>query len=626
MLDQIRSNAGRSWGVKLAIGLIAVVFIFWGIGSVQTPTGVVATVNGEQITLREFQRSYGQAVNEIQQFIPDVSEEMLANMQISQNILNELIIAKLFDQESKRTGIDISALELQNAIKSFPDFQDANGKFDKSLYEQIVSGRGESVAEFEAMIREKLLPLRFKQLLGAGLYVSDQTAKDQYDFSLQKRSIDYLKVTVDENNITVSQEELEKKYNEDINQFAVNKQVVLEYINFNSDKLADPSKITDEEIQTYYDTKISQFEEQEKVKARHILIQLAENASADEEKVVLSQIQAIEARIKNGEKFEDLAMEFGQDGTKENGGDLGWFEKNQMVQAFADAAFALNIGELSSPVKTNFGYHLILVEDKKEAHTKALDEVKEEIRNQIALEKVDNSLQDLVDTAYLELANNVSFEEIANRYNLSVEKTESLDQNALISSLGLAPASAEVIINTEKEQLVDIPLAMNGGLSIFKISDFIPAGVKPLSEVEEQLKNSIIASKAQDEAYNKAQNMLKETSTINSNEITTSSFFDRNGQIEGLGINAELAKEIFAGDDKNWKAKPYLFGSQVILARLAEIENADPVEFENNKQNIIQSMLEEKTNGLLQRYISMIYGNAEIEVLLPELFQSSNLN
>ncbi len=622
MLDGIRSNASRSWGVKLAFGLIIVVFVFWGMGSVQGPSGIVAKVNDSQITMREFQRSYGQYVQQIQNLIPNITQEQLASFRVAENALQQLIVAKLLEEESERTGINISAIALKNAITSIPSFQNEDGNFDKNIYEKTIEESGQSVAEFESAIRQELLPRSFQQVLGAGLYVNPKTAEAQYLFTSEQRNIDYVLVEADAKEIVVTDEEIVKQYDENKALYATEPMVQLQYVNFKPDNLAKPENISEEAVKQAYEERITQFMIPEQVKAGHILIQVAENAQEAEVNAALKTIQDIEARIRAGESFSEMAKQFGQDASKENGGDLGWFAKNQMIPAFGDVAFALPIGELSAPVRTNFGYHLILVEDKKEAYTKSFEEEKEALRMALALEQVNNNLQDLVDSAYLDLANNVELAEIANRHGLKVESTANLDSAGVIG-IGISPANVEQIMLAEKGKLLDIPVNLDGGMALIKIVDVLPAGTKPLAEVQDSIKQEINLEKSKDLAYKKAENILKNISTQVPNNIITSAFFGRNGVIEGLGTDLVLAKEIFASDDKNWKAKPFVLGDNVFIARLAEIKNANTADFEAIKQSLLQDMLNAKSENMLQRYIAMLYAKADIEILTPELFSNT---
>lgn len=623
LLDGMRSNAANSWGIKLAFGLIIVVFVFWGIGSVQAPTGVVASVDDAQITFREFQRSYSQMTQEIKRVIPDVTDEQLAAFGLESSVLQQLILSSLLEEESARTGIDVSGFELRNVITSLPYFQNEKGEFDKKRYEEVIKQSGQNIAEFEGSLRNELLPEHFKQILSAGVFINDTIAQDQYDFGMEKRSVEYVTFPYNAANQVVTDKEIEDAYNIRQQMYALPARIQLEYLTFNPDNMADPTTVTDIELKDAYAAREMQFAVPEEVKARHILIQTNQGATESDVALALTKITDIEKRIRAGEKFEDLAKEFGQDGTKETGGDLGWFAKNQMVPAFAEAAFSLGIGELSNPVRTNFGYHLILVEAKKEARTRGFDEVQVELRDMLALEKVNASLQDIVDASLLELTNNKSFAEVATTYHLAAEQTELLDADALANSLGLRPSDVKILMSVEKGTLWDTPISLDGGLALVRVVDSHGAMVQPLAEVKDFIKEDIAKEKAQKAAFEDAKKAVVTFPNVVPQKIETSSFFLRNGVIGKLGTNILLAKDIFANDDKNWKETPFTFESGVIVVRLAEIEKANKADFDVVKQALIDEMKLAKTNIMFQRYVAMLHAKADIKILMPELFNQS---
>jgi len=620
LLDGMRSNAARSWGVKLAVGLIIVVFVFLGLGSVQAPTGVVATVNDSQITFREFQRSYSRIEQEIKSMMPNITAEQLAELQIEGSVLEQLIVSKLLAEESDRTGIDVSALEFRNAITSLPYFQNDKGEFDKKLYGEMIAQNGQSIAEFEALLGQDLLPEHFTKILSSGVFISDATVQEQYAFIMEKRSIEYVNFPYNADAQIVTDKEIEDAYNVRKAMYAMPARIQLEYINFDPDNMADPESITEVELQDAYSARETQYVVSEQVKARHLLIQIPQNASDAEVSAVLKNIKSIETRIRAGANFEELAKQYSTDATKDAGGDLGWFAKNQMVPAFADAAFALGIGEISAPVRTSFGYHLILVEDRKEAKISSFEEVQGELREVLALEKANMSLRDIVDASLIELANNKSFAELASIYPVKVEQTKLLDANALAESLGLRPADVEILMSVEKGTLWDSPIAIGAGLAIVRVIDSQPEMAQPLAEVENIIKKEIAIEKSQTAAFEDAKKAVETFSNTIPQNIKTSAFFARTGEIEELGINILLAKDIFASDDKNWKKTPFIVENGVAVVRLAEIKNVSLADFDADKQILINEMTSANSEMMFRRYVAMLRAKADIAILMPQLF------
>ena len=157
MLDGIRANA-QSWGVKLAFGIIILVFVFWGIGSYTGPKGYVATVNDMHITEIEFQKAYGSMEQNLRASYPDLTPELLKGLQLEQQVLQQLVMKKLLESEAGRIGLEISPYELRLAVQEMPYFLDKDGRFDKDEYLRVLKASGLTPAQFEAGLREDLLP------------------------------------------------------------------------------------------------------------------------------------------------------------------------------------------------------------------------------------------------------------------------------------------------------------------------------------------------------------------------------------------------------------------------------------------------------------------------------------
>ena len=157
MLDGIRANA-QSWGVKLAFGIIIIVFVFWGIGSYTGPKGYVATVNDMHITEIEFQKVYGSMEQNLRASYPDLTPELLKGLQLEQQVLQRLVMKKLLESEAERIGLEISPYELRLAVQDMPYFLNKDGKFDKDEYLRVLKASGLTPAQFESGLREDMLP------------------------------------------------------------------------------------------------------------------------------------------------------------------------------------------------------------------------------------------------------------------------------------------------------------------------------------------------------------------------------------------------------------------------------------------------------------------------------------
>lgn len=620
MLDGMRSGA-HSLAIKLAFGLIILVFIFWGIGSNTSRSGVVALVNNEPITINEFQQAYNQMGNELKNALPDLTEEQIQNLGLETRVLQNLIIRKLFLSESKRLGLGVSAAELRDALTAIPFFFDETGKFSPAVYEQRLKAIGQTKSVFENNLRLDMLPQKFQEAVTAGIFGDKNIAQKMFAFQTEKRSMDYVLFPYDADAQTVSDEEAKAVYEERKELFAVPAQVSLEFINFTPARMADEKAVSEEEIANYYENNKAKFSENEQVKARHILLMTDANAPQAESDAVLAQIKEIAAKIHSADDFAAMAKEYGQDGTKENGGDLGWFSKEQMVKEFADVAFSLPVNTLSEPVRTQFGYHLIWVDDKKEAKQKTLAEVKDSIRHDIAVERVNANLVQTVDNAIASVMANGDMEAEAKKYNLSVTKTGFVDVASLAEKYGLRQSDADALFSMENGNVWDSAVSMNGELSVVKLVEKKTSAIQSFDDVKDTIFAELKLQKAQQSAKAKAEEALLTFEKTAPAAVQTSEFFGRDGQVENLGPLPALAKDIFATDSKTWLKNVYMGDDGVLAAKLNTVKKAEQSEFDAISNDVVLNMQDAQKNMLFQAYIIMLREEAKVDVLMPDLFK-----
>lgn len=619
MLDGMRSGA-HSFVIKIAFGLIILVFIFWGIGSNTSNSGIVAKVNGEPITINEFQQAYNQMANEIKSVIPDLTEEQLKSFQLENRVLQNVIIRKLFLSEAKRLGLDVSAKELRDTLMAIPFFHDESGKFSAELYEQRLKAFGQSSAVFENNLRLDLLPQKFQEVVTAGVFGDKSIAQKMFAFQGERRSMDYVLFPFEADKQNVSDAEAKAVYEERKELFTVPAQVSLEFISFTPVLMADENAVTIEEIKAYYDDNQAKFSEEEQVKARHILLMAEPDAPKSETDKVLSRLQDIAGQIKTAEDFAKMAQQYGQDGTKNSGGDLGWFGKSQMVQEFADVAFALPENTLSEPVRTQFGYHLIWVDDKKEGRQIPFEEVKDRIRHDIAVERVNANLAQTVDNAIAAIMANGNMEDEAKKYNLKVTKTGFVDIASLADTYNLRQSDVDALVAMENGNVWDSAVTLNDELSVVKLVEKKASSVQPFETVKAEIAAELKMKKAQESAKEKASQAVLGFDKNTPENIKTSSFFTREGQVEHLGPLPELAKEIFAADGKAWVKNAYVSDEGAVVARLNTIKSVDAGEFEKIADDILLNMQDAQKNMLFQAYILMLNQEANVDILMPELF------
>ncbi len=360
MLDTLRANS-RSVLTYVLFGIIIVVFVIsFGPGSKGCGAGGrtetwAAKVNGAAVTPSEFDQQYAQLLRIYRQ---QGAGELagLLQMRLRQMAMDQVIQRELVQQEAQKQGIVVTDEEVAAAIKGLPAFH-SNGQFDMELYKRTVSSAYGTPGKFEDQMRRDLGYQKMMSLLRETAKVTDDEVKDAWLAEGDRSNLEFARFPLSLARTDVKPTEAQVK----------------DFIAQNGAR-----------IEQYYKDNPARFDKKKRIRARHILVKVGEKAGAAEQEAAKKKIEGIADHIKKGEDFARVAAETSDDpGSKERGGDLGFFGPGVMAKAFEEAAFKLKPGELSAPVRTQFGWHLIKVEEVQEPEIVPLDKAKPEIAREL---------------------------------------------------------------------------------------------------------------------------------------------------------------------------------------------------------------------------------------------------
>lgn len=629
MLDAMRKNA-QSWGIKLVFGLIILVFVFWGVGSFQGQrSSVLARVGGVNIMIEDFQRAYNRQVDQIRQENPDLTTEDLKRMNIKQQVLNEMVLSQLLLNEAERLGVVVSPEELRSEIRRVPAFQNEQERFDPGLYQAILRANNLTPGQFEAQVLHDLLLQKMETLVRMPLRVGEEEARDFFFISRERRSIDYIFYDWKDfqDAIEPDEEQIQRYYEENQDRFALPPKMRMEYLLFSPQTLSGQYNATEEEIRDHYQANTDQFSHEEQVKARHIIIQLDQNAP--EERVDSARKRLVEARdsIIQGTDFAELAQEISEGPSAPQGGDLGWFGRGAMVEPFEEAAFGLEPGQISDPVRTRFGWHLIKVEDRREAGVMPLEEIRETIAARISQEKAAGRMNDLLDQALELLLTGSGFEEAAASVGLAVRETEPFSGASGPEGLDLDRSQLERLFSLFEGGMTESPLLLEEGYLLARKTEHIPAAVQPLEEVRARIVSSLEKVGGMDLARNHAEQALTALQGDESapkdllDSVQTSTFFGRGSTIPELGMNPGLVQDTFAARDTEWFPRVYELPQGHSIARLNEVMPPEKDQWTMQKYLVMDNLEETKQRQLFQAYVSELRNRSEIEILNPAILR-----
>ena len=399
MLQDIRENS-QGTIAKIIIGLLVVSLSIWGMDAIVggfSGEPEVATVNGEDITEQEFLRVVQMESQRRLSGMERPDPAMLNEDQIRKDVLDSLIQEQVLIQDASAQGLALSDADIDALITRMPQFQ-IDGQFNRDRFVASVRNLRMGVGEFREAMRKQYVVNQIRGgIMQSGLVAGENAAQI---LRIQNQTRDFrvvnIPVSAVADELTISDEEVEAFYQENKSAFKQPEQVDAAYITLSLGALAEKMDISQEDLQTYYEQRAGDLAREER-RASHILIE--DGADADQ------TIEAIQKRLKAGESFEKLAKEFSIDTVSaKEGGDLGFAGRGVYDEAFETALFALKKGEVSGPVNTSFGVHLIRLDDVRRSEVPPLKDIEQQLRTELAqkraAEKYAEVRTELADSAY----------------------------------------------------------------------------------------------------------------------------------------------------------------------------------------------------------------------------------
>ncbi|MEK9779108.1 MAG: SurA N-terminal domain-containing protein [Gammaproteobacteria bacterium] len=396
------------------VGLIALTFIvtaLYGIdfmGSGQT----VAKVGDKEISKTEFLKNFVPQQRNLQQQLGADYSADIENI-LKQTVIDQMVNSQILFQYAQNHGYVTTPKEVQTNIAKNEVFY-KEGKFDVDQYKKILRLNGYSVQEYEASQFQQLTQEQLRSNIEKSAFVTDFERKNVTSLLNQERKFDYLEIPVKDfsDQVSITDSMLKDYFDKNQDRFIKPMKVSVDFVELNLDEVTKSISPSDDDLAILYDEEKNRFSTDEERKAQHILV---------EKKVTADQVISL---INEGKSFEDLAKEYSIDtGSKDSGGDLGFFGIGVMVPEFETAVFAMKEGEVSAPIKSEFGFHVIKLNKIKESSLKSFDEVKEQLVKIYQKNQGQKMIYDLSDEM-TNLAYEGSLEELAEKMNLKLQTSE----------------------------------------------------------------------------------------------------------------------------------------------------------------------------------------------------------
>jgi peptidyl-prolyl cis-trans isomerase D len=524
MLENIRESS-QGMTAKIILGLVILTFALAGIGSYTNSVDTsVATVNGEKISQQEFNKAYQAQRSRMAQQFGDMFDTLsndsnyMANFR--QGVLDNLINERLIDQSAESLAIRVSDERLKKTIREMPEFQ-VDGVFDNNRYLAIINQSGFfQSSNFRDYLRVEMTRRQLSQALVTTEFNLPYQEELQLALQNQTRDIRFATISAKqfEAGIDVSEEEIKTYYQANQIRFENKEQVKVNYIRLTVADIAKNIQVSDEDVASYYQNNIASFTQAEQRRVSHILIEFTEGDSSSEATAKI-QAETVLTRVGQGEDFAALAKELSNDiFSGENGGDLDFIETGVMEPSFDEAAFALTtVGDITELVKTSFGYHVIKLTELKAQVIQSLADVKAELQVKVSNDKAQEMFYTQTqDMARVSFEFPDSLEDAANEVNTTIKTSSWLVKSGLNTN-NKAPFNDPKVLEAAFSDLVlqdnlnsDILELNDNEALVLRLNNYQEANVKPLAEVEAQIKTILVAQKATEKAQSTIQGLLVE--------------------------------------------------------------------------------------------------------------------
>jgi len=624
MLDTIRrAQPAIIKGVLGAVVLafVATIFLDWGWQRSGRPDAHVATVGGEGVSLHEFQMTYTNLTDFYRRLYQDrFTEDFARTLNLKQQALDTLVQRKLLLREAKRQGLMVSDAELIEKVQTYPVFQ-VNGHFDHSRYLQVLRLSRLTPGDFEQNQREDLLLEKLENLIKDGVQVTEAEVKQTFIHDKEQVNVEYMRVDPARfvPQVEMSDADLSTYYQEHLERFRKPEQRRLGYVVVDPEWFAALVEVTDGQIAQYYEQHKEEFRQEEQVRARHILFKIAQQAGAEEEARVRGEAETTLQRIQAGEDFAALASQLSEDPVSaQQGGDLGFFKRGEMVKPFEEMAFGLKPGVVSDPVRTDFGYHLIKVEEMQEAGYEPVEAVRAELRTRLAREEARRLAEAKAQAVYdAMVAAGSEWKTAVQALELVPGETPFIAQGEVVEGIDNSAAFMRAAFALQDGE-VSRPTLIGNQYFVEKLLERKASHIPPFEEVKDAVRDALVRERSHALARQKADEWLAEVQAGQSIEQLAQAFntqteqtglFSRNGAIPKLGRPQEFIREVFRMRVGEGRVVDLLEQPAVVV--LTEHKEFNAEGYEKDKAQMKQQVLRQKREQTFSQWSNDLRRQAE---------------
>jgi peptidyl-prolyl cis-trans isomerase D len=632
MLDRMRRH--KAW-LKWSLALVVLAFIIFYIpaflGRGDTGEGLltsdmVARIDGRDITVDQFRRVYQSQLQMYRSaYGGNVSDQMLKQLGIDQQILQQMVDEQAALSEARRQGIDVSDSELAQAIFSNPSFQQ-NGQFigqERYVAMLRMARPPMTVDDYEGQLRNGLIVNKLRTALTGWVTVGDKEVEQEFQRRNEKVKLQLVSFAADtfRPQVTVADTELAPYFEAHKEQYRVGEKKKIRYLLLDVDALRAKVQVTAREVERSYNNNLEMYSTPEQVRASHILFKTTPQNEAE----VKAKAEKVLKEVQAGGDFAALAKKYSEDeASAKNGGDLDFFSKGRMVPEFDEVAFTLQPGQISDLVKSQYGFHIIKVTDKKPATTKTLDEVRAQITDELRWEGAQTQAADLAAQMEKEIAKPADLDKVATQRGLKVAESGFFTREEPIMGLGPSPQAAAEAFQLGAGQ-VSAAVRVSRGYAFFTVVGTQAPRLSTLDEVKDRVREDLTKQKAKELAREKAAALavtLKNAPDFEKAvkavkdaklEVKSTELVARESPLPDLGVSPAVDDVAFALPAGS-VSDPIVTDNAVAIVKVVEHKMPTPAEFAAERDRLREEMLNDRRGRFFAAYMQKAKLKMKIEV------------
>lgn len=579
--------------------------------------GPVATVGGERITANEFQRAYRRQRDQLQRMYPQgqLDAAMMERLGIREQTLQSLVEQKLVALEAARLGLRVDDETLARELRTSPVLQENGAFIGVAEIRKRLDLAGISEEEFQESMRAGLVAQRLESVVTDGVAVSPGEVEREYRRRKERAKVEYVKVVAAAAPPAATDAEAAARYQAKPDAYKLPERRVVSYVLIAGEALRSRVTVTEAELDTYWRDHQDEFTTPEEACASHILVKVKATPDGaghpDAEATAIAQ--AAVGQLKGGADFAAVAKKVSEDeGSASQGGDLGCFARASMVPEFANAAFSLGIGQVSDPVKTSFGYHVIRVSSRREQRVQPMAEVKEGIRARLSSERTQALAQSQVQSMSASLARGRSLEDAAKELGLPVQKSAPLARGAAEPPLASPQLSARAFELKVGETAHEPFFVGPGDQAFISLVEVQAPRVPALSEVQAEVKADIARERSAEAARVRAAQLRTLAEKDGLEKAATASglvrketpqLVGRGDALGELGLTPAIEQAVYDAP-VGTLSEPVAIEGGYALVRATEREAFDAAAFAKEKDALTGSLRDQRKKQMFRAYMT----------------------